>query len=146
MTEDKYSEAVRLLQVTLEWLSDPASDPADNCGRKNRPASDNDCRCPVPEMTAFLETVTGSGAELPPVLAEVERLTALCVAAADEIEEHIDAHRDGDGYGPESLLNGLRGRTTPHYGDSGLRRFAQLATERAVRAEAALEKARRVAT
>ncbi len=46
---------------------------------------------------------------------EVERLRTVCRAAAEEIESHLDAHRDSEGYAPQALLNALHGRTKTTY-------------------------------
>jgi len=39
---------------------------------------------------------------------EVERLRSIMAAAADEIEEHWEAHCDKDGFGPVNLVRRLR--------------------------------------
>lgn len=39
---------------------------------------------------------------------DVARLRSIMLAAAEEIEEVYDAHRDPDGFGPETLLRALR--------------------------------------
>lgn len=73
---------------------------------------------------------------------EIERLWSLCEAAADEIEEYIDAHTDDEGAGPANLLAGLRGRTSPHYGNSADQALVETAIRRAESAEAELEEVR----
>jgi hypothetical protein len=46
---------------------------------------------------------------------EIVRLQTVCHAAADEIERVGDAHRDAEGYGPQTLLNALRGKSKTIY-------------------------------
>jgi hypothetical protein len=48
---------------------------------------------------------------------EASRLRALCIRAADEIERHFEAHADSEGFGPATLLRGLRGDGRVEYRD-----------------------------
>lgn len=48
-------------------------------------------------------------------LNERDKLRSMCVAAANEIEKHWDAHCDEDGYGPINLLDRLKGKAPADY-------------------------------
>lgn len=46
---------------------------------------------------------------------EASRVRAMCKAAAQEIQEHWEAHCDPEGHGPQTLMNGLLFKAKPFY-------------------------------
>ena len=43
----------------------------------------------------------------------LEAYRSIMIAALEELEDHIEAHRDEDGFIPETLMNYLSGRRAP---------------------------------
>jgi len=47
------------------------------------------------------------------VIEENRKLTSMCRAAAEEIEDHWEAHCNEEGYGPINLVSRLNGKLKP---------------------------------
>jgi hypothetical protein len=62
--------------------------------------------------------------------AENAKLKTVMIAAAEEIQDHWDAHCDADGYGPANLMRRLEEGIPSQYGYTA-GRFAELQSENA---------------
>lgn len=83
------------------------------------------------------------------LFSEITALKTVMIAAAEEIQEHWDAHCDAEGYGPANLMRRLEDGIASEYGYtagafSELKQRAEAAEQRIRELEAALREAREV--
>ena len=92
----------------IETLRDAASEACSTAESVGHPLAGGSARrANINACGALAEAINAVEAELERLRADGENLRTLCVAAAEEIHQHWEAHCDAEGYGPTNLMHRL---------------------------------------